>query len=252
MTTAPIPPTYADAAAEVRHTSQAALRLPRGRGWRPYGPAIAGLSYLAAWTIGLAEWPANLAVNATGPQVAVSYAPHMAQAVIQYLLVEGLAGVLLGIVLGYAVLSRSRGHLVVRPKGAALLAAIAVVVSVAQCVIGLFLAAAAARHDTALSGDLFALVNRLDGVKMLALAGSAAWLASARLTARWLRVTGFLLALAITVSGLAYLSLWNALAWTASISGPLLLLWVTGTGVWLTGQRRRPGPGVTGASREDC
>jgi hypothetical protein len=239
MTTAPVPPVQADAAAEVRDTSQAAAPLPGGRGWRTYLPAVAGICYLAAWTIGLAEWPANLAVNATGARVVASYGPHTAQAAVQYLLVEGLAGVLLGIVLGYAFLGRSRGHLVVRPKGAALLAAVAVVVSVAQCVVGMFLTAAAARHDTALSGDLFALVNRLDGVKMLALAGSVAWLAADRPIARWLRVTGLLLALAITVSGLAYLTLWNALAWTAYISGPLLVLWVTGLGMWLTVRRRR-------------
>lgn len=237
MPTPPVPPTQAEAAPEVRHAPQ----LPGRGGWRTYLPAIAGLTYLVAWTTGLAEWPSNLAVNATGVQVAASYQPHTAQAVVQYLLIEGLAGILLGIVLGYAVLGRSRGHLVVRPKGAALLAAVAVVVSITQCVIGLFLVAAAARHDTALSGDLSALVNRLDGVKMLALAGCAVGLAAGRLIASWLRVTGMNLALAITVSGLAYLSRWNALAWTAYISGPLLLLWVTGLGISFTARRRRHG-----------
>ena len=241
MPTVPVPPTQAEAAAEVRHAQQAAVRRPGRRGWRTYRPAIAGLTYLVVWTTGLAEWPDNLAVNATGAQVAGSYEPHAAQAVVQYLLVEGFAGILLGIVLGYAVLGRHRGHLVVRPKGAAVLAAIAVVVSITQCVVGLFLAAAAARHDTVLSGDLSALVNRLDGVKMLAVGGCAAWLAAGRLIAGWLRITGLLLALAITVSGVAYLFLWNALAWTAYISGPLLLLWVTGLGVFFTVRRRRRG-----------
>jgi hypothetical protein len=239
LTTAPTAPTFADEAAGASLPSQAAAWLPGGRGWRLYLPAVAGISYLAAWTTGLAEWPANLAVNAPGAQVAASYEPHTDQAVVQYLLVEGLAGVLLGVVLGYAVLSRSRGRFVVQPKGAALLAAISVVVSIVQCVIGIVLAAASARHDTVLSGDLFALVNRLDGAKMLAVAGCAAWLAASRPMARWLQVTGLLLAVAITVSGLAYLALSNALAWTAYISGPLLLMWVTGIGVWLTVQRRR-------------
>jgi hypothetical protein len=238
MTTAPVPPTRADAAGEVRQASQSAAKLKPGRGWRTYLPAIAGFCYLAAWVTGLAEWPANLAVNATGVQVAASYEPHVAQAVVQFLLVEGLAGILLGTVLGYAVLGPYHGRLVVRHKGAALLAAIAVVVSITQCVIGMLLVAAASRHDTALSADLFALVNRLDGVKMLALAGSAAWLVSGRQIPGWLGMTGLLLALAITVSGLAYLTLSDALAWTAYISGPLLLLWVTAMGSWFTVRRR--------------
>jgi hypothetical protein len=241
LTTAPTSPMLTDDAANGSHPSQAAARLPGRGGWRSYLPAAAGISYLAAWTIGLAAWPANLAINATGARVAATYEPQTAQAVAQYLLVEGVAGVMLGVVLGYTVLARSHGRFVVQPKGAALLAAIAVVVSLTQCIIGLVLAAAAARHDTALSGELFALVNRLDGAKMLAVAGSAALLAVNRPMARWLRVTAFLLALAITVSGLAYVTLSNALAWTAYVSGPLLLLWVTGMGVWLTVQRRPEG-----------
>jgi hypothetical protein len=38
--------------------------------------------------------------------------------------------------------------------------------------------------------------------------------------------------------GYAYLTLTNALAWTAFVSGVLLLLWVTGTGIALTVRRR--------------
>jgi len=33
-----------------------------GAGRRTYWPAIAGVAYLLAWTVGLAVWPANLAV----------------------------------------------------------------------------------------------------------------------------------------------------------------------------------------------
>jgi hypothetical protein len=55
---------------------------------------------------------------------------------------------------------------------------------------------------------------------------------------RWLRVTALLLAAALAVSGYGYLTLTNALAWTAFVSGVLLLLWVTGTGIALTVRRR--------------
>jgi hypothetical protein len=51
-------------------------------------------------------------------------------------------------------------------------------------------------------------------------------------------VTAWLLALALAASGYAYLTLTNALAWTAFVSGVLLRVWVTGTGIALTVRRR--------------
>jgi hypothetical protein len=56
---------------------------------------------------------------------------------------------------------------------------------------------------------------------------------------RWLRVTAVLLAVALAASGYAYLSLDNSLGWTAYVSGVLLLIWVTGTGIALTVRRPR-------------
>ena len=254
MTTAPVPATRADAAVGAPASAAAMPQpAPDGRDWRSYLPAIAAVTYLAAWAAGLAVWPVNLPINAAGAQVAASYQAHPAEAVAQYLLAEGLAGVMLGIVLAFAAFSRHRGQQTVRPWGAAALGGLAVVVSVTQCVIGMFLTAAATRHDIALAGNLSDLVNRLDGVKMLALAGAAAWLAvtgnSGPAFPRWLQATGLLLAVAITASGLAYLTLSNALAWTAYVSGPLLLFWVTGTGIWLTVHRRRRTRGLRGSGQ---
>jgi hypothetical protein len=196
-----------------------------------------------AWAAGLAVWPVNLALNATATQVASSYRAHPAGAVAQYLLTEGLAGILLGVVLACVLLPQVRGRMTARATGAAVLGAIAVVTSLAQCVIGVLLTAAATGHDTARCGDLLALVTRLDGVKMLAIAGAAALIAAAgtpgaRLP-RWLRGVAVLLGLALIASGYAYLTLSNPLAWTAYVSGPLLLLWVTGTGVAITVRQRR-------------
>jgi hypothetical protein len=50
-----------------------------------------------------------------------------------------------------------------------------------------------------------------------------------------------LAAVSLIVSGVSYLLLANALAWTVYFSGPLLLLWITATGIWLT-VRVRTGP----------
>jgi hypothetical protein len=230
------------------------------RGWRSYLPAAAGVGYLAAWVAGLAAWPSNLALNASSAQVAASHQAHQTGAVVQYLLVEGVAGVLLGIVLA-AVLGAAGGRRMAGARPAAVLGAVAVVISLVQCVLGLFLVAAAAGHDVSRAGDLFALVNRLDGVKMLALAGTAAWLAARRGVARrhgahrdaarqprWLQIVAGLAAVALVVSAVAYLLLANALAGTVYLAGVLLLLWVTGTGVWLTVSRRRRGSAAQGAA----
>ena len=211
-----------------------------------YLPAVAGASYLAAWVAGLAAWPSNLALNAAASQVAASHRDHATQAVVQYLLVEGLAGVLLGIVLAAAVSTAVGGRLAVWARPAAVLGAVAVVISVTQSVLGVLLTSAATDHDVARAGDLFAAVNRLDGVKMLALSLAAAYLAVRlapdRPSPRWLRVLAALAAVSLAVSGVTYLFLLNALSGTVYLAGPLLLAWVTGTGIWLTvagGRRAR-------------
>jgi hypothetical protein len=189
--------------------------------------------------VGLAAWPVNLALNATAGQTAASYRAHPAEAVIQYLLVEGLAGLLLGIVLWSAVRA-ARDRAARSLRGPAVLSMLAVITSLAQCVLGLCATAAATGGDTAGCGALTDAVNRLDGVKMLALAAVAVWLAvSGPELPRWLRAVAVMLALALIASGYGYLALANALAWAAYVSGPLLLLWVAGIGVAITRRRRR-------------
>jgi len=225
-----------------------------GRERRFYLPAVAGIAYLAAWVVGLAVWPTNLALNATSAAVARSFRLSAGPAMAQLLLVEGVAGVLLGIVLASLLVAAPRdGEARPGPRGrrgardggwraAALLSAIAVAMSLVQCVVGLLLVAAAGQQEIARSGDLYDLLNRLDGVKMIALALAAIYLAVHRSGVglpqpRWLQVTAAALAVSLVASGLAYLLLWNALAWTAYASGPLLLLWVTAAGIWLTRHR---------------
>ncbi len=215
---------------------------PGASGWRAYLPGAAGVAYLAAWAAGLAIWPVNLALNATATQVAASHQAHPAEAAVQYLLAEGVAGVLLGTVLAYGLLARRSRRMDVRATCAVMLGAVAVAASLTQCILGLLVTAAATGHDIASCGALFAVVNRLDGVKMLALAGVAGLTAAitnpAALLPRWLRATSVLLTAALIASGCAYVTLANPLAWTAYVSGPLLLLWVAGTGITLTARRR--------------
>jgi hypothetical protein len=218
-----------------------------------YLPGAAGAAYLAAWVAGLSAWPDNLALNATAAQAAAAYAAHPAQAVVQYLLVEGLAGLLLGVVLGCALLPRLGGAGALRARSAALLAVTAVGVSLAQCVTGLMLVSAAAGHDVSRAGDLSNLVSQLDGIKMIAIAAAAVLLAvpggPASAVPRWLRGVGVALAVALVVSGYAYLALSQPLAWTAYVSGTLLLVWVTGLGIALAVSWRRAPGGRPGRGR---
>lgn len=245
---APVPPEQATSAAEDAGQIPATPPGPASSAPSPrrYLPAAAGVGYLAVWAAGLAVWPVNLALNATATQVAVSYRAHPAEAVTNFLLTEGVAGILLGVVLACALLPQLRYRMTARTAGAAVLGAIAVAISLTQCVTGLLLTAAATSHDTARCGDLSALATRLDGVKMIAIALAAALIAAAG-TARplipgWLRVVAVPLGVALVASGYAYVTLTNQLGWTAFVSGVLLLLWVTGTGVAITIRRRHSNP----------
>jgi hypothetical protein len=242
---APVPPEQATSVAEDAGQTSATPPDPTSSApsQRRYLPAAAGVAYLVAWAAGLGAWPVNLALNASAAQVAASYRAHPAEAVTNYLLTEGLAGILLGVVLACVLLPQLRDRMTARAVGAAVLGAIAVAISLAQCVVGLLLTAAATSHDTARCGDLSALVTRLDGAKMIAIALAAAGIATAGtsrpLIPGWLRVVAVPLGLALLASGYAYLTLANQLGWTAFASGVLLLLWVTGTGIVTTIQRRR-------------
>jgi hypothetical protein len=53
-------------------------------------PAAAGIAFAVAWVMGLAVWPSNLDVAASGTKIISAYTGHQDAAVTQYLLVEGL------------------------------------------------------------------------------------------------------------------------------------------------------------------
>jgi hypothetical protein len=94
-------------------------------------------------------------------------------------------------------------------------------------------------HAAGHASALWQAVNRLEGVKMFALAVLAG--AAVALTApsgplpRWLRYASLTLAASITISGVAYLFLIQDLAFMAYVAGVALLVWVTGTGLALGG-----------------
>ena len=90
------------------------------------------------------------------------------------------------------------------------------------------------------AGMLYEAVNRLDGVKMFALAILGLAAAASGVLPRWLRYTGIALAVAMVASGVPYVLLLQGGAVLAYVSGPLLLLFITGTGIALGTSASKP------------
>jgi hypothetical protein len=213
----------------------------RGRGLIT-APAVPGIAYATGWILGLAVWPSNLDVAASDIKVLATYRAHQGAALTQYVLVEGVAAIALAVVviaLGRAARRRGADRFGAVTVIAGLTAA---VLSLVECALGLLLAGSAAPdREAARAGRLFDLINRLDGVKMLALAAMAvAGVGLVRLARlpRWLGYAAALLTVALLGSGAGYLLLKTTLAQAAYISGPLLLVWVTGAGIALARTHR--------------
>ena len=216
---------------EVRH-----IRVQAPGRWFKSLPALAGIGYGVAWLAGLAAWPSNLSIEASKREIVSLYAQHMGQAAAQYLVVEGLAGVLLGIVLFYSIRRVSRCDPTWTSR-VAVAAGVVVAISLLQSLLGLFLVSSASKGHLSRSGDIYQLINRLDGVKQLLLGACVVMLGVLlRTTSNYpktLMRTTVIVGIAVVPSGLAYLLLWNALAGTTFVSLPLLIFWVAGTGIWL-------------------
>ena len=199
--------------------------------------ALAAIGYSTVWVVGLAIWPSNLDVRASNAKVLVTYSAHQGAALAQYLLIEGVAAIALAVVvtiLGQA----ARRHGVGRLGAVAVVAGLtAAALSLIQCALGLLLAGFVARDgEIARAGLLFDLINRMDGVKMLALSAMAlagVGLARRAVLPRWLGYAAAFLTVALVASGAGYLLVNTTLAAAVFVSGPLLLVWVTGTGVAL-------------------
>jgi hypothetical protein len=217
----------------------------RGR-WlerRRWVPVAVGIGFTVSWVCGLALPVPNLAVTASAAEVLAKYGPHLGMVQAQFALTEGLPAIGLAVIsLALALLARRSGPGAEagarRARVIAVAGTVAAVISVTQYALGVMLAGwALPDHAAGRSGGLWEAINRLDGVKMFALAVLAS--AAVALTAptgplpRWLRYASLTLAASITVSGVAYLFLIQDLSWAAYVAGAALLVWVTGMGVAL-------------------
>ena len=242
----------------------------RGR-WlerRRWVPVAVGIGFTVSWVCGLALPVPNLAVTASAAEVLAKYGPHLGMVQAQFALTEGLPAIGLAVIsLALALLARrsgpateagaaGRARRARRARVIAVAGSVAAAISVTQYALGVMLAGwALPDHAAGRSGGLWEAINRLDGVKMFALAVLAS--AAVALTAptgplpRWLRYASLTLAASITVSGVAYLFLIQNLSWAAYVAGAALLVWVTGMGVALGRIPGRDGqsPRATGSPR---
>ncbi len=204
-------------------------------------PGVTGIAFTLSWIAGLAIPAPSPKLTASGAGIAAAFAGHQAAVVAQFALTEGLPAAGLAIV--SVVLARAA-----RRSGAAAAARFAYIagvaaagISLAQFVLGMVLAGTSAPGTAHL---LYDAVNRLDGAKMFALAAFGLAGAASGMLPRWLQYTGIALALAMASSGLPYLLLLQGGAVLAYVSGPLLLLFITGTGIALGTSAGKP-PRVT-------
>ncbi|GAA4580589.1 hypothetical protein GCM10023176_60340 [Micromonospora coerulea] len=217
--------TNLDAAASRQSTSTP----PRRR----VAPVLAGVGYSLAWIAGLTVASASTDVTSTGAALLADSAGHEVASITQYVLTEGVAAVLLAVVV--VLLGRAVGE----HRGSRLLTGTGLVaagISLVQCALGVTLAGWAAPGGHAdVAGALFETVNRLDGLKMFVLAAMA--LAGAGLARRaailphWFGYLGLALAVTLVASGVGYLFLMSTAALAAYVSLPLLLVWVTTAGL---------------------
>jgi hypothetical protein len=207
---------------------------------------LAGIAFSAAWVTALVVGPSNLSVDASGDHVVAAIAGHQGAAIAQFLLAQGVAAAALAAV-AIALGRSTRGGPARRRGQVAMAAGIgAAAVSLVQLALGLLLSVGPAPDgDASRAHLLFEAINRLDGVKMLLLAAMAAaggaLALSHRVMPRWLGFTGAALSVALVASAVGYLLLNSGLAEAAYVSLPLLLIWVTGTGIAL-GRAERDAP----------
>jgi hypothetical protein len=207
----------------------------RRRAWLTV-PGLTGIGYTLSWAAGLAVPVPSPPLGAPGAEVVAALAGHGPAVAAQFALTEGLPAIGIAVIsVALARFARRRGAPAAGrlALGSGLVAA---AISAVQAVLGMVLAATTAPGAAYL---LSASVDRLDGVKMLALAVLAAAAAAITALPRWLRWTGAALAVAITGSGLVYLLLAASLAAAAGPALVLLLAFMAGCGIMI-GMRTDP------------
>jgi hypothetical protein len=210
---------------------------------------VTGIGYTLSWIAGLSVPAPSPELTASGAEITAAFAGHGTAVAAQFALTEGLPAA------GLAIISIALAR-AARRSGAAAAARVALIaggaaafISLLQLVLGVVLAGTTTPGTAHL---LYDAVNRLDGVKMLALAGLALAGAASGTLPRWLRYTGIALAITIAASSVAYLLLLQGLAVLAVPAGVLLLVFITGTGITLGTSTNKPSRDAPAAHKADA
>jgi hypothetical protein len=206
-------------------------------------PGVFGIGYALSWIAGLSVPAPSPRFGAPGNEIVTALAGHGTNVVLQLALTEGLPAAGIAVIsVSLARTARDRGA--VRSSRIASISGIAAAaISLLQFVIGIALTATTAPATAHL---LYQAVNRMDGIKMLALAvlaaaGASATSATSAASAvlpRWLRYTAAALTVAIAAAGIGYLLLQPSLALAAAPALVLLLVFMTGTSLVLGARAR--------------
>ena len=191
---------------------------------------VTGIAFTLSWIAGLSVAAPSPKLTASGTEITAALAGHGTAVAAQFALTEGLPAAGLAIISVALARAARRSGAAAAARFACIAGVVAAVISLAQFVLGMVLAGTSAPGTAHL---LYEAVNRLDGAKMFALAALGLAGAASGVLPRWLRYTGIALAIAMASSGVPYLSLLQGGAVLAYVSGPLLLLFVTGTGIAL-------------------
>jgi hypothetical protein len=207
------------------------LSQPRPRGTAQRLILVSSVGYVLAWIAGLSVGAPSPPLDAPGAAISAAIAVSPAKFMLQVGLVEGLAGLLLLIlVLSVAAVSDRNARSLKLFVACGILAG---AISLTMCVSGLALGRIVGRPSgDPLVGHLFHIMNRLDGPKMVLLAATAlAGIYTQRWLPVWTKALAWALAASLAASGFAYGLLIEPLAWTAYISGVLLLAWIAIFGI---------------------
>lgn len=186
-----------------------------------------GTTYVAAWVTGLAVNANGVSGDDSPAVVAAHYATHRGAALAQVLLVHGVAAVALAaFVVGLAALTSDRSG---SPSSAiAVAGGLASVISSAQMVLGVVMIMGAGSTTVQSTHSWLIAVERLDAVKLLALAVSS-WAAASAIRrvhlATWPATVARAAAVALVVAAIGLAGL-APLAPVAALALVLLLVWV--------------------------